>query len=160
MSDTQADVQDLQPQTINLAYGTPVWIQIPAEDVSRAKHFYAEVFRWEFPTPSSGGPPPDFLAEFRLPDPRMRQPGVTNGGIVRTNPDHHVKVGADVTPEGTRGTPHMYMFVKSIDDSLQLVEKEGGKRIGEKKQEDPTSYVAHFLDTEGNVQGLYESMKK
>lgn len=134
-------------------------MQIPAENVSRAKDFYKEVFHWKFRTPGPGGPPPEFMAEFRFPDARMHQPGVTNGGLVYVGPDKHLKVDPTVSGEAYRGVPHMYLFVKDIDHTLQLIEKAGGKRIGEKRQEDPTSYIAHFLDTEGNVQALYESVK-
>ncbi|KAI9795001.1 MAG: hypothetical protein M1816_000021 [Peltula sp. TS41687] len=155
MAETQ---EERQPQIINLVYGTPVWIQIPAEDVARAKNFYEKVFHWEFIKPGANGPPPEFLAEFRVPDSRLRQPGVSSGGIVRIDPEHHIKVSADVAPEGTRGAPHMYLFVKSIDASLKQIENAGGKAIGGKKTEDPSSFIAHFLDTEGNVQGLYESI--
>lgn len=88
----------------------------------------------------------------------MHQPGVTNGGIVKVDPKDHFKV--DTTNLlSYRGLTHMYFFVKSIDQTLKLIEKEGGKALGGKQSEDPTSNVAHFIDTEGNAQALYETLE-
>jgi predicted enzyme related to lactoylglutathione lyase len=147
---------EVQPQLINLAYGTPIWFQVPAEDVLRAKKFYHDVFRWEFP--DLPGPPADFMAQFQFPDKRLHQPGVTSGGIVRVDPKLHFRIDPAGDPLAYRGSVHMYLFVKDIDRTLKRIERAGGKALGGKMQEDPTSNVAHFLDSEGNVQGLYEKV--
>ena len=153
-----ADIQGHKKSTAPLVHGSPVFIQIPVEDMNRARCFYTNVFQWDFPEPSPGGAPPDFLRVFNLPDERLTKLGLS-GGLVHIDKSVHLTPGLSVSAEGTRGVPHMYLLVESIDQTSLRIERAGGKLIGEKKQEDPTSYIAHFLDSEGNVQGMYELIK-
>ncbi len=49
----------------------------------------------------------------------------------------------------------IYLYVESIDDALDRVSKEGGKRVSEKMSESEHGCYALFEDTEGNVHGVY-----
>jgi len=50
---------------------------------------------------------------------------------------------------------HNVFSVKDIEESLELIEKNGGKRHAEKTSIGPLGFVAQFIDTEGNVMGIY-----
>ena len=146
-----------------LAYGTAVWLEIPATDVLRAKAFYGKVFDWVFPAPAANGRPIEEMALFRLPDPRLQKIGFGGGGIVRVDARHHIKpssTSTDSVDYAHTAIPHTYMLVKDIEHSLSLIEQSGGKPAGKKEPEGDGGFTAHFLDTEGNLQGLYELVHK
>lgn len=127
-----------------LAYGTLMWIEIPAVDVQRAKAFYAEVFNWTFPT--RGREPSTEMAMFRMPDEHLVKLG-TGGSIVRVDTNDHVR---------GKKTTHGYMVVDSIEDAMEKIQKAGGKQVSEKKDVGGDSgWIAQFEDTEGNLNGLY-----
>ena len=128
-----------------LTYGTPVWLEIPATDVLRAKTFYGNVFNWQFMTAS------EKMALFQVPDQRMTKLGFAGGGIV------HVDGSKDGTGYPTTRLAQLYMNVKNIETTLELITSERGKVIKPRTPEPDGSSIAHFHDTEGNLQGLYEA---
>ena len=128
-----------------LAYGTPIWLEIPATDVLRAETFYSNVFGWQFMTAS------DKMALFQVPDKRMSDLGFAGGGIV------HVDGPKDGTGYPTTRLAQLYMNVEKIETILDLIDCNGGKIIKSRTAEPDGSSIAHFHDTEGNLQGLYEA---
>lgn len=127
-----------------LSYGTPMWIEIPAVDLQRARAFYAEVFDWTFPT--FGREPSTESAMFKMPDERLEKLG-TGGSIVRVDAKDHVR---------GKKTTHAYMLVDSIEDAMEKIQKAGGKQVSEKKDVGgDAGWIAQFEDPEGNLNGLY-----
>jgi uncharacterized protein len=72
--------------------------------------------------------------------------GAINGGMIKR--DRDLK-----NPVITIGVP-------SIDEYVKKIEAAGGKVITPKGEVPDMGYYAYFKDTEGNVMGLWESIKK
>ncbi|KAI9819669.1 MAG: hypothetical protein M1832_003903 [Thelocarpon impressellum] len=123
--------------------GSPVWLEVPAVDVQRAKTFFTAALDWEFKAAGEGYPE-DQITMITFTDPAYP---TLSGGIV--------KVDAAGFAPGKHVAPVFYLFVPSIDDSLERIKKAGGKVVEEKKPEGKTGLTAKFSDTEGNVHGLY-----
>ena len=127
-----------------LAHGTPVWLEIPATDVGRAKAFYETVFEWKF-NPAPPGYTDENFAMFEHPDSRIGKMGV-GGAITRVDQDKHTR--------GKHGVM-VYLKVDTIENALEKIHHAGGKTVTEKEAEGQHGWMAHFADTEGNVQGIY-----
>ncbi len=111
-----------------------VWFEIPADDLKRAKKFYASLFGWKI-NPFRGMK--DFL--------------------------HVDTEGADASPDGgMMGRKHPqqsitnYINVESIDKSAAKVQKLGGKICVPKTAVPQMGYFAVCTDTENNSFGLWE----
>jgi predicted enzyme related to lactoylglutathione lyase len=110
---------------------------INADDVPRARQFYATVFKWNF---EPWGPPGFYLiATGQEPD------GGHSGGLQERRellPGQKM-IGFECTVE-----------VENIDETIRAVEANGG-RIAAPKFHIPTvGTVAYVVDTEGNVVGI------
>jgi len=123
-------------------YGSPCWIEIPAADVIRAKKFYADVFNWTF-KPGTEAYPEHKIAMFSVPDPKLSGLG---GGIVKSN---------DADRKPGQGGSVIYLWVNSIEESLEKIKGNGGSVVLEKSPEGDHGWLAKFGDTEGNVHGIY-----
>ncbi|MHA1933143.1 MAG: VOC family protein [Promethearchaeota archaeon] len=116
---------------------------LPVDDMARAKEFFKRTFGWDFMATGMDGDhhfattvPTD---ENGLPT----EPGGINGGLLQ------------------RGTyeqqvTSIFIEVKSIDDTLEKVEKNGGKLILSKLPIADFAYLAQIHDTEGNLISLWE----
>jgi predicted enzyme related to lactoylglutathione lyase len=109
--------------------------EIPADDVSRAKAFYAGVFGWTF-------------TEWDA-DNLMISPGGDEGEVG--------VIGGDIHRRERPEAPTVVITVDAIEDALEQVEKAGGRRDGEIQELDETSRYAYFIDPEGNRIGVYDS---
>ncbi len=56
--------------------------------------------------------------------------------------------------------PVITINVDSIDEAVKKIEASGGKMVGEKGEVPDMGYYAYFKDSEGNVMGLWETIKK
>ncbi|WP_037312635.1 VOC family protein [Amycolatopsis orientalis] len=123
--------------------GRVVHFEIPFEDGERARGFYREVFGWKADampgmdyTMVSSGP----TGDAGLPS----EPGFINGGML----------AKDLGPaEG----PVIVLDVGSIDDTLAVIEKQGGSTLVGRTAVGEMGFSAYFRDTEGNVMGLWET---
>jgi len=118
-----------------------VHFEIPADDVARAKKFYAGVFGWM----ANDVPGMDYALITTAPigkDGVAETPGAINGGMA--------KRGAPVT------APVITIKVASIDDALGRIEQTGGSTVRGKMPVGDMGYTAYFKDTEGNVVGLWQ----
>lgn len=127
-----------------------VHFEIPADDVKRAKKFYAEAFGWkfnEFPMPadsSTGGEPYYGVTTTKSNEKGMAEtPGAINGGLMKR-----------MQP----GQPFMnYIHVSSISEKLELIKNLGGTVCMPKTEISPgMGWIACFKDPEGNMMGLHE----
>ena len=119
-----------------------VHFEIPADDVGRAKDFYASIFGWELQDMEGM----DYTVVKTVPvdEQQMpREPGAINGGMMARSPD---------TP-----SPVITINVASIDDALKQVEVGGGSIVKPKEPIPGMGAFAYFKDTEGNTLGLWEN---
>lgn len=119
---------------VDMAHGDITHIDIPADDLDRAKGFYRGLFGWSInEVPGYEGYP------------MWQAPNKISGGGL-----------ASREMAGGLKAPRSYVEVDSIDDTLAKVTELGGKVTTEKAPISPTSWWAAFQDTEGNEMGLYE----
>ena len=126
-----------------------VHFELPAVDLERARKFYGSIFGWnlqDWPMPDGstyiGVPTTPIDEKTRLP----LKPGAINGGILKKN--DHVKA------------PVFAINVSSIDEKVEAVKKAGGKVVMSKVDMMGMGFYAYVEDTEGNVVGLWEDVKK
>ena len=112
---------------------------INADNVARAKTFYAKTFGWQF-TPWG---PPDFY-------------------VVQTGPDNDRGLHGtlQMREEIVKGKP-MFGFectigVDSIDDTIAAVERNGGKIVMPKFEIPTVGTLIYFEDTEGTIVGAMQ----
>ena len=113
---------------------------VNADDVARAKRFYAEVFGWQF---ESWGPPGFFMVKTQD---AAGKPGIFGSlqqrrEIVKGKP----MVGFECT-----------IAVPDIDRALAAVEKNGGKVVMPKSTITGVGTLFFFQDTEGNIAGAMQ----
>lgn len=124
--------------------------EIPADDTARARKFYEETFGWntaEWPMQDGStyvglhtGPTDEKYM--------VKESGFINGGMF--------KRGGNFAPKGVVITP----VVKDINTSIEKVKANGGKIIAEPKIIPDMGIYAYIEDTEGNVIGLWQDLKK
>ena len=121
-----------------------VHFEIPADDLERAKAFYASVFDWELNTVPVGNG--DYTTIVTTPiDPqtqRPTEPGGINGGMTNR----------DWAPG-----PVITIDVESIDDALKEIEAQGGTTVTPRTPIPGMGAFAYFKDPEGNQMGLFET---
>jgi uncharacterized protein len=122
-----------------------VHFEIPVDDQTRAKEFYASVFDWEMNDADMGGGVVYTTAMTVATDESMqpKEPGAINGGIMRRSPD---------TP-----APVITIQVDSIDESLRKIEAGGGRTVQPRTEIPNMGAFGYFKDSEGNTMGLWES---
>ncbi|MFV9630619.1 MAG: VOC family protein [Methanosarcinales archaeon] len=108
----------------------------PADDMERAKKFYAELFGWKiekFPGPI------DYYAIATTAE--NGEDGLGGGLVKREEP---------------QDTIVNYVDVPSVDEYIARVEKLGGKVVVSKTAVPGIGYAAVCIDTENNTFGLWE----
>lgn len=113
-----------------------VHFDISADDVERAIQFYESIFDWKF-TKWEG--PMEYWLISTGP---QEEPGI-DGGLSK-------REGSDAQVANT-------IEVKSIDQTLDKVVKEGGKIIQPKGPIPGVGYFAQCTDTEGTIFGVMQS---
>jgi len=122
--------------------GKVVHFEIPAQDVKRASEFYKDVFEWW--TMDMPGMDYMMLGGTEVNDKmEFSESGSINGGMMKRSKEFE--------------HPIITISVDDIDAALMAVEKKGGKTV-QKKQDigQNMGSTAYFLDTEGNLMGLYQ----
>ena len=116
---------------------------LPVDDMERAKKFFSKTFGWSFMATGMDG---DHHFATTVPTDENGlpiEPGGINGGLFQ------------------RGTyeqqyPSFFIKVKSIDDTIDRVQKNGGKLVFAKIPIADFAYFAQINDTEGNLISLWE----
>jgi predicted enzyme related to lactoylglutathione lyase len=117
-------------------FGAWCHVEIAAQDVDRAKKFYSECFGWTFQDM------PQLAYHFY-----STGEGAIGGGLMKAAPefpDHMVN----------------YVLVEDMDAATQRVENHGGEVIKPRTEVPQAGWFALVHDTEGNLFGLWESMRK
>ena len=126
-----------------------VHFEIPADNIERAKKFYSSIFGWDiqkFPMPEGS---PDYYGVCTTEVDKKRmpiKPGAINGGMMKRS--HKSE------------TPVLVINVKSVDAYVKKIEKAGGKVVMPKMSIADMGFYARIADTESNVIGLWEDVKK
>ncbi len=126
-----------------------VHFEIPVDDMDRAKAFYGPIFGWEIADyPMANGM--KYAGLVTVPTDKEKhmptEAGAINGGMMLRC--------KDVT------APVIAMNVSSVDEYIKKIEAAGGKLVMPKMEIGGMGYYAYVSDTEGNVIGLWEDIKK
>ncbi|MEJ7737588.1 MAG: VOC family protein [Chitinophagaceae bacterium] len=123
--------------------------EIPADDISRAKKFYETSFGWN-------------IIEFPMPDMKYfgihtgpvdennmwKEPGFINGGMFQKGPQVPLT------------SPTITATVEDIDETLEKIKAAGGSVVADKMEIGGMGLYAYVKDTEGNVIGVWQDLKK
>ena len=121
---------------------------LPVDDMERAKKFYEKVFGWEIvPVLGSGG---NYHSAITVPSDEKGEPKVPGG------------INGGFYQRGTHGLIGTFIEIKvpSIDNHLRKIEKAGGTTVLPKGPISDLGLFAVIKDTEGNIVGLWEDVKK
>ena len=115
---------------------TIVHFEIPADDLDRARRFYAELFGWKIE--KTPGPMEYWMISTTD---GQGEKAVDGGMIARQHPQHPIT---------------NYIGVPSIDEHAAKVEQLGGKVVVAKTPVPTFGYFAVCLDTENNTFAIWE----
>jgi uncharacterized protein len=115
---------------------------VTVDDVPRARRFYEKVFGWRF----EPWGPPDFYLIHTGDD---KDPGLQGLMHKRREP---------VTGKGMTGF-ECTIAVRNIDDTIRVIEANGGKIVMPKFHIPTVGTGAYFHDTEGNFVGAMQEEK-
>ncbi len=121
-----------------------IHFEVPVVDNDRAKKFYEDTFGWQItPMPemsymmATTGP---INAETHMPD----KPGYIGGGFYKKGEK--------------RSQPVIVIDVPSIDEAVTKITANGGTILEGKMPVGAMGFVAYFIDTEGSVMGIWETV--
>jgi predicted enzyme related to lactoylglutathione lyase len=115
-----------------------VHFDIPSDDMERAKRFYEGLLGWKF----------------------AQMPGIPMQYLLIETKDAKGKKGVagGLGPRGQHRQITDYFDVKSLDESIAMVKKLGGK-VSAKMPVPGVGWLADCTDTEGNAFGLFQDDK-
>lgn len=124
--------------------GRPVHFEIQADDLERAKAFYAAVFGWSFEDYSemTGSPYVGVVTG------EEGEPGINGGLLPRPAP-------APAPEQGTNAAV-LTMAVDDFDAVADRVAAAGGRVALPKYALAGMAWQGYFLDTEGNTFGIHQ----
>ena len=123
-----------------------VHFEIPFDDQARAQKFYQDVFSWQI---NKFGEMDYWMAmtcECDQNSMMPKEPGAINGGLLKRDP--------------TGEHPVIVIDVQNLDEHLTKIESAGGKVVTKKMQVGDFGLYAKVKDTEGNVIGIWQALKK
>ena len=118
-----------------------VHFEIPFDDAERARTFYRDAFGWQLMTMPDG----DYTMAMTGPGERgPSEPGFINGGLFGRTDEFK--------------TPNVVIEVGNLEDALKRATDAGASIVRERQPVGDMGFTAYFLDTEGNVVGLWETV--
>ncbi len=123
-----------------------VHFEIPFDDAKRAGDFYKKVFGWKL----NEMPEMNYTIVHTVDvDEKMmpKEVGAINGGMFKRD---------DKSASG----PVIVMGVKSIEETIKKITNNGGKVFKRKSSVGDMGFYAQVKDTEGNIIGIWETIKK
>ena len=123
-----------------------VHFEIPFDDQARAQKFYQDVFGWQI---NKFGDMDYWMAITAPCDQNSMmptEPGAINGGLLKKDP--------------TGEHPVLVIDVPNVDEHISKIENAGGKVVMPKMQVGDFGLYARVKDTEGNVIGIWQTLKK
>ncbi len=120
-----------------------VMFEIPSSDIRKAKQFYEAVFDWKVELWGDDGAMA--LTTTADKDYNPTEVGGINGGFYkRKSKDDHPSFGVET---------------ESIDQTIRVIEKAGGKVVTPKHAIGEWGFMADVADPEGNVMALWEKFR-
>ncbi len=123
-----------------------VHFEIPVEDFERAKEFYTKAFDWKL----ESYPKMEYViarsVEIDEKTHMPKQPGAINGGMLKR--------------KSPINNPVITINVEDIDKSIELIKKSCGEIVMDKFQVGDFGLSAYFKDSEGNILGIWQELKK
>ena len=122
----------------------PIHFEIQADDLERAKAFYAEVFGWTFEDYGqvTGSP------YWGVHTGDQSEPGIDGGLMPRPAPAPAAGSGANA--------PVLTMGVEDFDTAAARIEAAGGTVALPKTALTGMAWQGYFLDPEGNTFGIHQ----
>lgn len=121
--------------------GLLCWMDVPADDMDRAKKFYGDVFGWSFQD-----------------DPEASMSMIQ--GIGPMSPPEGSQMWGSLSP---RMSPHdhitSYFLVPTVDEWAEKVKTHGGEVLRPRVEIPPHGCFAVCKDTEGNTFAIWESFQ-
>lgn len=123
-----------------------VHFEVPYDERERALEFYQKVFGWNVnAVPEMEY---DIVHTAEVDDKMMpKESGAINGGMYKRG-------------EGVAKSPVIVIDVSSVDEHIEKVKGAGGEVFREKHVVGEMGYYAQVKDTEGNIIGIWEKLKK
>ncbi|CAN5540547.1 MAG: VOC family protein [Chloroflexi bacterium] len=121
-----------------MAHGDLGHLEIPADDIGRARRFYEDAFGWTF---SEVEGYPNYVMFHTAAGPQA------GGGAIG---ERGVSAGNEL---------RNYVGVDSIDQALPRIEQLGGSVVQPKEEVPGQGWYAVVNDPEGNKLGLWESLE-
>lgn len=126
-----------------------VHFEIPFEDIERAKNFYTEIFGWEFQ--QAEGMPYWMIRTVEVDKKMMpKEAGAINGGMLQR----------DEKKDPGSSKPVIVIDVPDIEDYCNRIVRAGGEIILPTQNVGDMGIYARVKDTEGNIIGLWQNIKK
>jgi uncharacterized protein len=123
-----------------------VHFEIPYDDKEKCIDFYKKVFGWNF----QDMPEMNYTIAHtvEVDDKHMpKEAGAINGGMYKRN-------------ETSANSPVLVIDVQNLDEYVEKVKETGGELFMEKVKVGEMGFYAQVKDTEGNIIGLWEDVKK
>ena len=123
-----------------------VHFEIPVDNPERAQKFYKDIFGWKIDK-WEGSMPYWMVRTVEVDEKKMpKEVGAINGGLMQRQQKG----------EG----PVVFVNVKNVDAYVKKIEKAGGKVVVPKMDVGGMGFYARIQDTEGNIIGLWQDIKK
>jgi predicted enzyme related to lactoylglutathione lyase len=125
--------------------GRVVHFEVPFDDGDRARSFYKDAFGWQLMEMPEMG----YTIVMTGPsgDSGPTEPGFINGGMLSRE-------------QAAASGPVPVVDVESIEDSLAKIGDLGGSIVVGKTPVGDMGFAAYFTDPEGNVMGLWETVRQ
>jgi uncharacterized protein len=123
-----------------------IHFEVPFDDAERAKRFYKTMFDWDL----QDMPEMNYIIARSGPTDETympKEPGFINGGMYQRDGQ-------------SSKSPVLVIGVDSLDEHIKKIEKAGGAIVLPKRQVGDMGLYAQVKDTEGNIIGLWENVKK
>jgi uncharacterized protein len=124
-----------------------VHFEIPFDDKEKAKEFYEKVFGWKLQDIPEMHYIMAHTGETDEQTHMLKEPGRINGGMYKRD-------------DKSAHSPVLVIDVPSVDEHLEKIKAAGGSVFREKVQVGDMGFYAQVKDTEGNIIGIWENIKK
>jgi uncharacterized protein len=126
-----------------------VHFEVPFDDKERAKKFYSTVFEWRLMDWNEGEMDYTMAYSCEIDEANNNMPkekARINGGMMPRSPLGESSV--------------LVMNVKNLDETMEKITANGGSEVMPKTKMSGMGYYARAKDSEGNVIGVWEDIKK
>ena len=125
-----------------------VHFEIEADDLNRAEDFYKQVFGWGINKVPMGGGVDYYIIHTAKTDDKgmIQEMGAINGGMFKRS--------------GKGYGPVIVIDVANLDETLKKIEAKGGTIVSAKQTVGDMGLYARVKDSEGNIIGVWEDLKK